>query len=240
MDDSLNRRRNLWISLFATICSALIVYGVYVLQIKQANLQQTIMVVVPKEFIRANVVIKDSQLAYKPILKGSFHEDMITKTDEIVGKETSVPLGSDEPVLRWKINQFQLLPLKNQYTFQIPKDYILSISNGIRAGDNVRIYVSTVSGESYSLFDHVTKVASVKSSANVEVDSPDLSNMSSKIETNTEKMYTSRFEANGTIDQINLNLTEEEWLKIDKLCNTQTAKLVIAFSATSIQSESAN
>lgn len=48
-------------------------------------------------------------------------------------------------------------------------------------------------------------------------------------------MYTSRLEANGAIDQINLNLTENEWLQIDQLCSAKKAKLVIAFSSTSIQ-----
>ncbi len=233
----MNRSRNLWMSLLAAICSGLLVYGVYLVQIKQVDLQQTVVVVVPKDFIRANVIIEASQLAYIPLPKGSINSEMITDMNEIVGKETVIPLGTNEPVLRWKINQFQLLPSKDQFTFQIPKDYILSISNGIRAGDYVRIYVSTDEGESYSLFREEMKVASVKTSANIEIDSPKLSSMTSQIDGDAAKMYTSRFEANGSIDQINLNLKEEEWLVIDKLCNTKKAKLVIAFSATSISSQ---
>jgi hypothetical protein len=49
-------------------------------------------------------------------------------------------------------------------------------------------------------------------------------------------MYLSRLEANGAIDQINLNLTEEEWLQLDRLCSTKKTKLVIAFSSASINS----
>ena len=41
-------------------------------------------------------------------------------------------------------------------------------------------------------------------------------------------------EANGAIDQINLNLAESEWLQIDQLCSSKKARLVIAFSSSSI------
>ena len=44
----------------------------------------------------------------------------------------------------------------------------------------------------------------MKSSANVEVDNPKSSNLLSKVEGDKEKMYASRLEANGAIDQINL------------------------------------
>ena len=83
----------------------------------------------------------------------------------------------------------------------------------------MRIYVSGADGSSRRLFEEKEiTVASVKSSANVEVDNPKNSNLLSKVEGDKEKMYASRLEANGAIDQINLNLVEREWLQIDQLC----------------------
>lgn len=230
----MNRKRNLLISFTAAVLSGLLVYGVYVLQVKQVALQQTVNVVVPKDFIRAGTLIEDNLVELRPVLKGSFNGNMVTELKEVVGQETLIPLGTNEPLLRWKINRFHLLPGGEQSTFQIPKEYILTISNGIRAGDQVRIYASSADGTSHKLFDKDVIVASVKSSANVEVDNPKSSNLLSKANGDAEKMYLSRLEANGAIDQINLNLTEEEWLLLDRLCSTKKTKLVIAFSSASI------
>ena len=49
----MNRRRSLLISLVAAVMAGLLVYGVYVMQVNQVELQQTVQVVVPKDFIRA-------------------------------------------------------------------------------------------------------------------------------------------------------------------------------------------
>jgi hypothetical protein len=230
----LNRRRSLLISLVAAVLSCLLVYGVYVLEVKQVALQETVNVVVPKDFIRAGTLIGEDLVELRPVLKGSFTPSMVTDLKVVIGQETMIPLGTSEPVLSWKINRFHLLPGGKQATFQIPKEYILTVSNGIRAGDQVWIYTSSADGTSHRLLDENITVASVKSSANIEVDNPKNSNLISKANGDAEKMYLSRLEANGAIDQINLNLTEEEWLMIDRLCSTKKTKLVIAFSSDSI------
>ncbi|NOV04717.1 SAF domain-containing protein [Paenibacillus planticolens] len=235
----MNRRRSLLIGLVSAIMAAMLVYGVYVLQVNQVELQQTVQVAIPKDFIRAGVLIQADMVELKSVQKGSYTSSMMSDLNEIVGLETLIPLGKEEPILKWKVNRYHLLPTEWQATFQIPKEYVLSVSNGIRAGDRVRIYVSGSDGSSSRrLFDEKEiKVASVKSSANVEVDNPKNPNLLSKVEGDKEKMYASRLEANGAIDQINLNLTENEWLEIDRLCSSKKAKLVIAFSSSSILRE---
>ncbi len=232
----MNRRRSLLISVVAALLAGLLVYGVYVLQVNQVELQQTVQVVVPKDFIRAGQFIYADMVEFKAIQKGSYTSSMMTKLTDVVGQESMIPLGTQEPILKWKLNRYHLLPNEQQATFQIPKEYLLTVSNGIRAGDRVRMYVSGSDGSSRRLFgEKEITVASVKSSANVEVDNPKNSNLLSKAQGDEQKMYTSRLEANGAIDQINLNLTENEWLQIDQLCSAKKAKLVIAFSSTSIQ-----
>ncbi|MEI7026956.1 flagellar biosynthesis protein FlgA [Paenibacillus sp. y28] len=230
----MNRRRNLIISIIAACLACGLVYGVYVLQLKQVEWQKTVRVVVPKDYIPAGTVLTADMLEYYPLLAGSFSEGMETSLERMVGSESLVPLGSQEPVLAWKVDRFNLLPRRNQSTFQIPKEYILTVSNGIRAGDRVRLYASALDGPSVRLFEEEITVASVKSAANQEVDNPKNSNLISKANGDAEKMYISRREANGAIDQINLNLTEEQWLTIDTLCKSKKAKLVIAFTSVSI------
>ncbi|CAH1210962.1 hypothetical protein PAECIP111891_03644 [Paenibacillus allorhizoplanae] len=232
----MNRRRSLLINVVAALLAGLLVYGVYVLQVNQVELQQTVQVVVPKDFIRAGQFIHADMVEFKAIQKGSYTSSMMTELTDVVGQESMIPLGTQEPILKWKLNRYHLLPNEQQATFQIPKEYLLTVSNGIRAGDRVRMYVSGSDGSSRRLFNEKEiTVASVKSSANVEVDNPKNSNLLSKAQGDEQKMYTSRLEANGAIDQINLNLTENEWLQIDQLCSAKKAKLVIAFSSTSIQ-----
>ncbi|RKN71850.1 flagellar biosynthesis protein FlgA [Paenibacillus ginsengarvi] len=233
----MNKKRNLLISFSAALLAAFLVYGVYKLQLRQVELQQTVNVLVPKDFIPAGTMIEAGMLAFRPVLAGSLEEGMFMDASQLVGLESVVPLGTNEPILSWKVDKYHLLPSRGQATFQIPKDYILSLSGGIRAGDKVRLYLSGGEGESARLFDQEITVASVKSSANVEVDNPKSPNLYSRVNGDTEKMYASRREANGTIDQINLNLTEEQWLAIDKACRTKKAKLVIAVSATSLSDD---
>ncbi|WP_144938917.1 SAF domain-containing protein [Paenibacillus sp. 32O-W] len=225
----MSRRRNLLISLVAGILSCLLVYGVYLLQVRQVELQQTTNVVVPKGFIKAGTLITSDMIEMKPIFIGSYDEQMASRAEEVIGREAVVPLGTNEPILHWKLDRFQLLPREGQYTFQVPKEYILSISNGIRAGDRVRIYLSGKAGPRI-MFEEEIVVASVKSAANIEVDDPNNTHFLSKLNGDEEKMYASRREANGNIEQINLNLTEEQWLRMDDACRNQDGKLVIAFS----------
>lgn len=236
----MNKRRSLLISLSAALLAAFLVYGVYKLQLRQVELQKTVNVVVPKDFIRAGTMLEPGMLAYKPLLAGSLEEGMFTDASRLIGLESVVPLGTNEPILAWKVDSYHLLPSVGEATFQIPKEYILSLSGGIRAGDRVKLYVSGGDGDSGRLFEQEITVASVKSSSNVEVDDPKSPNLYSRIEGDTEKMYASRREANGAIDQINLNLTEEQWLAIDRACRTKKAKLVIAVSASSFSDETAS
>jgi hypothetical protein len=224
------RRRNILISLTAAILSGLLVYAVYVLQLRQIDLQETKEVVVPLRFIPAGERLTAELLGAKAIPKGNYLPGMLTKASEAVGKETAVPLGSQEPILEWKIDEYRLLPGKTESTFQIPRDYVMSVSNGIRAGDRVLLYASGAGMESGKLFDELITVASVKTSGNQEIDDPKNPNLLSMANGDKASMYASRRDANGMIDYVNLNLTERQWLMIDRLCKNGTAKLVIAFS----------
>jgi hypothetical protein len=223
----LSRRRNLAYSIAAALLSLLLVYGVYVVLIRQVELQKTVQVVVPRDFIPAGTLIKREMLELRTLAEGGIRAGMLTSMDGAVGLTALIPLGTNEPVMEWKIDRFNLLPLSGQATFPVPKEYILSVSGGIRAGDRVAIYASGRMGTVRLLPEDIV-VASVKSSSNTEVDDPEQSNLLGKLRNDKEKMYASRRDANGSVEQLNLNLSEEAWRVIDEACSTKQNKLVIA------------
>lgn len=227
----MSRRRQAALSLAAAALSGLLVYGVYWLQLRQIRLQETVEVIAPREFVPAGSTLEAEMLMKLSVPRGAVTDEMILDASEAVGWETSVPLGSREPLLRWKLEKFRLLPGPGEATFQIPREYIKAVSNGIRAGDWVMVYLSGERTPSRRLFPGPVRVAAVKTAANAELDNPRNPNLLSLAEGNKEKMYASRRDANGAIDAVNLNLTEEQWLALDAACKDGTAKLVIAFDA---------
>ncbi|WP_219833894.1 SAF domain-containing protein [Paenibacillus sp. R14(2021)] len=230
----MNRRRNMVISAAAALLSGLLVYGVYVLQLRQVKFQETVSVVVPVRFVAAGERLTTDMLGTKQIAKALYSPEMSVRGDELSGMEVVVPLGAGEPLLDWKLDKFRLLPSRSQSTFGIPRDYVLSISNGIRAGDKVMLYVSGETVNSARLFQDPVTVASVKTAGNVEIDDTKNPNLMSLANGDKEGMYASRRDANRMIDYINLNLTEDQWLQLDALCKGGRSKVVIAYSSESL------
>jgi len=233
----MNRRRQAAISLTAAVLSGMLVYAVYLLQVRQIELQEMAEVVVPRKFIDTGTKLEAAHLTTAFLPRSAITPEMITSMLEAVGMETSMPLGGNEPLLRWKVDKYRLLPGKGQSTFQIPREYVKSISNGIRAGDEVVVYLSDEATLSRKLFPEAIRVAGVKTAANLEIDNPKNPNLLSMANDDKEGMYASRRDANGTIDAINLNLTDAQWLELDSACKGGTAKLIIAFQASSIREE---
>jgi hypothetical protein len=232
----MNRTRQLAVSLTAAVLSGLLVYGVYLLQLRQVRLQETVDVVVPRQFVQLGTTLSPDDLETRSLPRGAVTDEMISDVSEAVGLEVSAPLGAGEPVLRWKLDRFRLLPGKGEATFQIPREYVKSVSSGIRAGDLAAVYLSDESTVSRRMFTDLVVVSGVKTAANLEIDNPKNPNLLSMASGDKQSMYASRRDANGTIDAINLNLTEEQWLAIDSACKTGKAKVVIAFDAATFDS----
>ncbi len=222
--------RSRWISLLSIGLAAAIVYGIYVLQLRQVEVESTVPVLAPRAYIQPGTWISEDLLEWRPMVKAAVTEQMVMELEQVIGMENVVALGESEPILLWKLDKLRLMPTAHQATFQIPRSYVLSISSEIRAGDAAALYVSGAEGSSRRLFDHSVMVASVKTSSGAEVDDDAGSNLRSRISGDQERLYAARRESGGLIDHINLNLTEEEWLMIDQLCKDGANKLVIAFT----------
>lgn len=233
----MNRKRQAAISVSAALLSGLLVYAVYQLQLRHIRMEETVEVVVPRQFVPEGTILERSMLTTASIPRGAVSQDMFRRTEEAEGLQASAPLGTGEPILSWKVGRFPLLPRTGEATFQIPKEYVKSVSNGLRAGDWAVVYVSSEAGESRRLYPEPVLVAAVKTAANTEIENPNRSSLQSMADGDRERMYASRRDANGTIDAVNLNLTEAQWLELDSACKDGGAKVVIAFEASAMDYE---
>jgi hypothetical protein len=230
--NDVSRKRSLWIGVVSALIAALLVYAVYEMQLSLLEERATVEVVVPTRFIDAGTIIEEGMVELRAIDAAAYREGMLNRVGDAVGLEAVIPLGAGEPILDWKLDRLRLMPGRNEYTFQIPKSYILSISSGIRAGDQVLVFASGGAYGSGLLFDRTVTVASVKSAAYTEVDDSEHSALLSKARNDQEHLYVARRDASAPIDHINLNLTEAQWLLLDRTCRDGETKLVIAFAGT--------
>ncbi len=223
------RSRNIWISAISALAAAVLVYAVYQLQLKHIELQETMEVIVPAEFVDAGVVLTESMLRSRPIPAGSVERGMLTSYSQAIGHETVIPLGKNEPILGWKLDRYSLLPRADEASFPIPKEYVLSVTGAVRAGDKVRLYTTGASKVSRRLFDRDVMVASVRNASNMELDDPKDPQLLARVSGDKHKLYLARRTANGMIDRVTLNLREQEWLELDQLCK-EGGKLIVALT----------
>jgi len=217
------RIRRLIVSLISALAAAALVYAVYVVLLRQVELQETVQVVVPKQFLAAGTVLTEQLLEHRNLARAGLDEQMLTSLSDAVGKQTLVPLGAGEPLLAWKLTALMLLPKAGEASFEIPREYIRSISSGIRPGDRVRIYVSSEWGRRLLAEDVV--VASVKLSDSGR-DGSDALGAGQEAD-NRRSLLALR--DGRQIERINLNLTEDQWLAIDRACQgAEGGRLIIA------------
>jgi len=220
----LNRRSSLLLSLLSACAAAAMVYGLYVWQLQQLEVQRQVTVLAPAHFVDVGEVLTAETLMPVSMTVSHVQEDMVTDAEQVLGLTALIPLGKEEPLREWKLGEVRLLPTEEEAVFQIPEEYLLSVSNDIRAGDNVSIYVS--GGEHpHKLLQRDVVVASVKTAANREVTEEVPAGQ--RLSGNAEQLHDRRQQASGTIAHINLLLQEKEWAVIDQVCR-QGGKLVIA------------
>lgn len=222
----MTRLRRLLVSLIAALIAAALVYAVYVILLKQVELQEKTHVIVPGRFIAPGTIITEDMLDVRQVLAASVDDQMITTLEAAVGKQALIPLGAGEPMLEWKLTSLMLLPEAGKAMFEIPRSYILAISGGVRPGDHVRIFVSSASGSRRLLAEDVS-VASVKLSG-TDRDEPDPVVRADALAGNNRR-HVLALRSGQYIERIDLNLTEEQWLLIDSVCQEpEKGKLVIA------------
>ena len=225
------KRKQRWLLIFISfILSSVIIYGLYLFQAHYIRAEQTVTVYVANKWLQTGHIVTPSDIKTVMFPRSIVTDEMIVEMNQLLNKELIMPLGQDEPFLVWKLNDFHLLPKHDEATFQIPVQYIKSVANDLRAGDYVSLYLSQEDGVSLKLFEKPIKVASVKTSTNVEVESITGNDVSLLLQSNEAALYQQRRKATGMIEYINLNLTEQQWLAIDEACKTGQAELIIAYS----------
>lgn len=226
----MGRRRAVILSLTSALIAGALVYCIYLLQMKQVQLQQTVRILVPRHYIEAGTTLTSAAVRRVPILSGSLNPDMLHNPESIDGMETMIPLGKGEPILRWKLDRYHLTPGPDQETFRIPPSYILTISDRIRTGDQVMLYASGTETHPVRVLKRTVTVASLSTSTHEDLSGPEQSSLLSRAKGNRQQLYASRHSANGGIAEIDLNLSEQEWYTIDQYCQQDKQKLVIAYS----------
>jgi len=225
----MTRIRRLLVSLTAALVAAALVYAVYVMLLRQVELQETAHVIVPSRFITAGTILSEDVLSMRKVTAASVDDQMITRVQDVVGKQALIPLGAGEPVLAWKLTSLMLLPEAGEAMFEIPKSYILAISGGVRPGDLVRIYLSSETGGQRLLAEDVD-VASVKLSTGGRADADLGARADMHAEAASNRRHVLALRSGEQVEYLNLNLTEEQWLTIDQACRDpgNGGKLVIA------------
>lgn len=225
-------RRGVTLILFlvAVCISAILVVALYQLQEQHLIKKQEVRVIAPKQFIPIGHVLKREDLKFVSISHRDVSKELSHNLLSLVGKAAIVALGKDEPIRTWKLATNPIVPKEHEATFQIPRSYLFSISNEIRSGDRVQVFVSSPNGNSELLFPQSVVVASVKTSNNQEVIDKVEASLPNQFRSNEEALLSNRRNANGLIDYVNLNLTELQWLAIDRLCKSGSARIALAFT----------
>lgn len=232
------RRGVTLILLVVAVCvSAILVVALYQLQEQHLIKKQEVRVIAPDQFIPVGHVLKREDLKFVSISKRNESKEMSRNLHSLVGQVAIVALGKDEPIRTWKLADNPIVPKEEEATFQIPKSYLYSISNEIRSGDHVQVFVSSMKGSSELLFPQPVVVASVKTSNNQEVEDKIEANLPNQFRSNREALARNRRNANGLIDYVNLNLTEAQWLAIDRLCKSGSARIALAFTNDNFQAK---
>jgi hypothetical protein len=109
-------------------------------------------VLMAKKYIPAHTVITSDMLYVQSIdsrLKNTnaFHDAKL-----VVGKETAIPIGTNEQFVRWKIDERNLLPNRGESYFTFKSDAISTVANMIRRGDYVQIWLEVDSSVMKSEF----------------------------------------------------------------------------------------
>lgn len=228
-------RRRTWIALAISVSVAVLVVTV-LFRVVQASVlkQQRVWVLAPRHFLPVGHVIAAKDVARIVVFRDSVTDEVVRSKQVLVGRMVAVAMGKHEPFVRWKVSRNAAIPRGDERTFQIPKSYLFSVANELRAGDEVYVYVSARDG-SKQLFERPVRVHAVKTAANQEVTDLAESPFTTAFRSNEQALAASRQNANGAIESVNLNLKPEQWLQIDRLCKDGVAHIALAYTATAVR-----
>lgn len=230
----MGRRRTLIALAISVVVAALLVAVLF--RIVQASVlkQQKTWVLAPRHFLPVGHVISADDVTRVVVFRDSVTDRVVRSKQALVGRMVAVSMGKHEPILRWKVVRNAALPRGDERTFQIPKSYLFSVANELRAGDSVYVFVSAHEG-SKQLFAKPVRVHAVKTAANQEVTDAGQSPFTDAFRGNAEALAVSRKNANGAIEAVNLNLRPEQWLEIDRLCKDGESRIALAYAATAVK-----
>jgi hypothetical protein len=94
-----------------------------------------------KQYIPAFTVIKEDMVYIEPIDIRLKNDNAIHDPTLLIGKTTSIPIGTNEQFVKWKVDRRNLFPKPGESYFTFKADAISSVGNMVRRGDTVEIWL---------------------------------------------------------------------------------------------------
>jgi hypothetical protein len=173
-------------------------------------------VLVFKEDVKPNTVIKKEMLGIKRIDKSALLENRILSPEEIVNKQATVFIPMGMQLYGQMFEDQDLATGEGEYIFAIPKDWVFAYPDTLRRGDTVYLYeikpIEEKDGTYYGEYSQAseissasldqalisTKVAYVKDSGNREV----------------VDVVSERIDASATAAKIEVVINDEKYQKL--------------------------
>lgn len=98
-------------------------------------------VILAKKYIPAHTVITSEMFYFQDIDRRLKNPRAIHEPKKLIGMVTSIPIGTNEQFLPWKMDARDLYPNDGESYFTFKTDAITSVGNMIRRGDRVQIWL---------------------------------------------------------------------------------------------------
>lgn len=154
-----NESKNLWISIFAGVFAAFMIYSYSQEQRKaiKEQLGQKKVVVIAKEDIPEMSTMYDSMMETKSIPTDFVPDGFYSNVQDIIGNVNAVPIKKGQPILKNHLYSpgadtgiaLQVAPTKR--AISIPIDEVRGISKLVRPGDRVDIFVALDVGKGVNM-----------------------------------------------------------------------------------------
>lgn len=96
---------------------------------------------VPSRFIQAGEEITKSMIHQATIPTMQHRSNAYTHPNDIIGQRAVVPIGTNEEFMDWKLTKDNIYPTAGQEFFPFQINFVQSINDMVRRGDEVDIWV---------------------------------------------------------------------------------------------------
>jgi hypothetical protein len=101
----------------------------------------TTAILIAKQYIPAHTKIEGDMIEVVHLDFRLKRDDAWQRLEDVIGKETAIPIGTGEQFIKWKMDILKVAPNPGEQLFTFKTDSIAAVSNMIRRGDEVQIWL---------------------------------------------------------------------------------------------------